>query len=568
MSEQRAVAVYDHRGQPVHPSRISKTRALANIGYYGGGQPYDSGDIYGQHMRAWNPYLWSPDTEVNPQRDKIVARVRDIARNDGWASGAITRVLDNAIGANLRPIAKPLHRWLKHRTGNKGFDTVWGNEFGKWADSHFDAWANDPGRWCDITRGGSFSQMQYLAFRHKIVDGDAVAMMRWERDRVGYGRAQNFTAVQLIDPDRLSNPQMQFDQQFMRGGVQIDNYGAAVGYHIREAHQGDWYNAAKSLTWTYVPREQPWGRPILIHDFDKDRADQHRGVSILSPILERLRMLVKYDSTELDAAIINAIFGAYVESPFDHTLLQDALGEENSLSAYQDQRLAYHEERGVLLNGVRMPKLFPGEKLGVVNATRPASNFADFESAVLRNVASGMGLSAQQVSQNWSDVNYSSARAALLEAWKTMDRRRASFTSGFSHQIYLAFLEESFAFDSPPLPSGAPDFPEARHAYGRAIWIGPAKGWVDPVAEKEGAWLGMEIGLSSLEKESAEQGENYLDLLDQRQLEQEEYAARGLAMPSWSGASPRGAENTPAGDMAGAAPVMPAPAKPTKEKVG
>jgi capsid protein len=31
----------------------------------------------------------------------------------------------------------------------------------------------------------------------------------------------------------------QFDQQFMRGGCQIDEFGATVGYHVREAHQGD-----------------------------------------------------------------------------------------------------------------------------------------------------------------------------------------------------------------------------------------------------------------------------------------------------------------------------------------
>ena len=65
------------------------------------------------------------------------------------------------------------------------------------------------------------------------------------------------------------------------------------------------------------------------------------------------------------------------------------------------------------------------------SAARPAGNFEQFENAMLRNVAAGTGLATQQVSQNWSDVNYSSYRAAMLEAWKTLGRRRTRFGIGF-----------------------------------------------------------------------------------------------------------------------------------------
>lgn len=503
------------------------------------GSPYDSGDVRGAHMREWQPYLWSPDTELNPNRDRIVARVRDMVRNDGWANGGVTRVLDNAIGPNFRPISKPDHRFLKASSG-ANFDAEWAHEFGREVEARYRSWAEDPGRWCDIERSQSISGILYTAFRHKIVDGDALAMMRWEPSRMGPGLAQYSTAVQGIDPDRLSNPMLVFDMAYCRGGVQIDDFGAAVGYHIRDAHQGDWFSAAKSLHWKYVARETSWGRPIIIHDFERDRFAQHRGgAGILSPVLQRLKMLVKYDTTELDASIINAIFGAYLESPFDHNLLQDALGEESALGHYQDMRGEFHKERAVLLGNVRMPTLFPGEKINTVNATRPNSNFKDFEGAVLRNAASGMGISAQQLSQDWSDVNYSSARAALLEAWKTMDRRRAQFVAGFSHQLFLAWLEESFASDKYSLPAGAPKFINARGAYGRARWIGPGKGWVDPVAEKEGAWLGMEIGLSTLEDESADQGADWEDNLDQLEVEQQAYDKRGLTRPSWMGQKPQ-----------------------------
>ncbi len=78
--------------------------------------------------------------------------------------------------------------------------------------------------------------------------------------------------------------------------------------------------------WERIPRETAWGRPIVVHDFDRERAGQHRSsAGTLAPVLKRLKMLIRYDSAELDAAIINAMFGAYVESPFDPEKVEEAL---------------------------------------------------------------------------------------------------------------------------------------------------------------------------------------------------------------------------------------------------
>jgi capsid protein len=38
-------------------------------------------------LANWQPALWSPDNEINIYRDRIVSRMRDLVRNDGWASG-------------------------------------------------------------------------------------------------------------------------------------------------------------------------------------------------------------------------------------------------------------------------------------------------------------------------------------------------------------------------------------------------------------------------------------------------------------------------------------------------
>lgn len=527
-SSEPGVTILGANGQPLRPS---KAQMLA-----GGtsNTAYDAADVFSQHFAGWNPNVWSPDNEINMFRDRMVARIRDLVRNDGWASGLVTRILDNAMGAVFRPLAKPDWRSLQAITGNKAYDNTWATEYGKTVDALYRVWAEDEGCWCDAARKNTMAQNYRLAFRHKIVDGDALAQMKWIPERVGPGKARYATCMAMIDPDRLSNPQNRFDLQLTRGGVEVDLHGAAVAYHIREAHPTDWYDAQRSMTWQRIARETSWGRPIIVHDYDTDRAAQHRGMGILGPVVQRLKALITYDGAELDSAILNAIFAAYIESPNDPQMVEQALGSDE-LGAYQDMRSKYHDEKRLTIDGARMPILFPGEKITTVDAVRPTSNYAGFEKAVLRNVASAAGMSAQQVSQDWSDVNYSSARAAMLEAYKTMDRRILDFAMGFARRPRAAWLEEVHEVESQlPLPANAVPFIEARTAYARAKWMGPGMGWIDPVAEKEGAVLGMEAGLSTLEQECAAHGVDWEDNLDQRVEELAGYKDRNLDPPaSW-----------------------------------
>ncbi|MFT8890838.1 MAG: phage portal protein [Acetobacter papayae] len=502
------------------------------------GQAFDAADIYGQRMQGWMPPLFSADTERSPYRNRIVSRVRDLVRNDGWAAGAVTRVLDNAVGVMLRPVSKPDYRYLAHLSGNPAFDAQWAHEFARAVDSWYRAWAEDPGRYNDAERMLTFAQQLHLGFRHLIVDGDAVAYLPWLEDNIGMGRARYATAVQIIDPDRLSNPQNQYDLKNLRNGVEITDAGVPIAYHIRRAHQADWYSMGDTVIWDRIERETSWGRPQVVHFFEHHRGGQHvGGTGMLTPVLQRLKMLIKYDGTELDAAIINAIFAAYVESPYDHGITEEAIeGGDDSLGVYQDMRTQFHESRNISLNGARMPILFPGEKINTVSAARPAGNFREFERAVLNNVASGAGMAPMQVSNDWSDVNYSSARGALLEAWKTMKRRREDFSIGFASPIRIALLEEIMEAEKLPLPRNAPKFLEARHAYARCRWLGPGRGWIDPVAEREGAILGMQGGLSTLEDECAEsEGRDWEETLDQREVELDAFRKRRLPEPEWLG---------------------------------
>jgi lambda family phage portal protein len=487
---------------------------------------HDAADRLSQELANWVPFLSSADAEILPERETIAARVHDIARNDGWASGALTKHLDSVIGAGLTLSARPDWRAL-------GQSPEWAAEWSREVEALWRGYADDPDFWCDAARQSTMAGVFGRLYRHRLLDGEALALLLWEPARGGRWAS----TVQVVDPDRLSNPNERPDEAFLRGGVELDRLGAARAYHIRAAHPGDFFGlvAAKQFRWERVLRETPFGRPMVVHDFEAERAGQTRARPPLAPILKKLKMLSRYDGAELGAAVINAIFAAFIESPFDHEFVAGAL-DSSQLTSYQDQRRVFHDEsRNLHLGaGARIPVLFPGERFNFPSPARPNTSYPDFTKALLRNVATAMGLSYEQLSMDWSQTNYSSARAALLEVWKFMQARGGTFKNQTCCQIYGAWLEEAIDRGDVETPPGAPDFLDAKAAYIRCRWIGPGRGWVDPVKEAQAAVLRMEAGLSTLQQEAAEQGLDWEEVLEQRKREIEMMDDLGLPRLDWA----------------------------------
>lgn len=545
----------DSRGNPI---TSGKTRAeVATSGPYSGMQgpvpyqfPYDAANWMTQEMGSWLPWIRSPDSEINLFRDRMVARSRDLSRNDGWISGGVNRILDNTVGTNLRLASNPDYRALAIRTGNKSFDSVWADEFRRAAEALWRGYANNADRYNDVSRQLTVGQQFRLAMRHKLIDGESLGLIFWMPERVGFGRADYATALLLVDPDRLSNPYQMIDSRFMRSGVEIDEHGVPIAYHVREAEQNDWYLAVQANTWVRVERFDEDGWQRVIHDYDRDRAGQHRGVGVFTPVLQHAKMLARYYGIELQAATVAATFGTYVTSPYDPSQIQDALGgsSEEELPMYQSLRAQWAAERPAMLNGARIPTLAPGESIEQVASAHPNANFEMFTHEMQRMIAAALGLSAEQVTQDWSKTNYSSARAALLEAWKTLTRRKDEFCLNFATPFYASWLWEAMDKGELPLPSGAPRYVEQKSAYSRCSWLGVPRGWVDPTKEPAGSILRMDGGLSTLRQECAEQGIDYEETVHQRAAEVRLFKELDLALPDWAGALNATQASTPDDD--------------------
>ena len=540
-------ALIDNRGQPIPAATIARIREGARFGSgrmrggLGGPSgnvfPYDAADVFSKELGDWWPQVRSPDTEINVYRDRVAARARDLRRNDPFANGAISRILDSTIGAAYRFVSKPDYRALALHA--KGFDPEWANDYRQALEALWRGYSEDLGRYSDVHRQATISQQFRLALGHKLVDGESVIVAQWREDRIGAGRATYATAFEGIDPDRLSNPNMGPDTRYLRGGVELDDDQVHVAYHIREAHQFDWYNSVQSMRWDRVEREDPDGWRRVYHDYDPDRFGQSRGVSVFAPAIRSLKMLSRLYGVKLQAETVAAAFGLYVTSPFDVDMVRAALDseddDERAFGWYQDMRAGFHEERDLRINDVRMASLAPGEDVKSVAPGGGQADIRPFAHEMLRAFSMCLGTSGEEITNDYSDASWSSARAGITQSEKTYERRCDEFDLNTATPMLATWLEEPFERNELPLPRGAPPYIEMRTAYARGLWLGAARGWVDPVAERQGVVLGLDAGLSTMEKECAKQGMDWEENIEQRSIEFKRMQELGLPRPEWFG---------------------------------
>jgi lambda family phage portal protein len=374
-----------------------------------------------------------------------------------------------------------------------------------------------------------------LFVRTWVVSGECTYLLTWKPGDQPYS-----TCVLPIDPDRVSNPNMRTETATIRGGVEMAPDGTPLAYHVREAHAADWWSAGKNWTWTRVQRQTSWGRPVFVHGFEPDREGQTRAITPFASLVSRLRMIGKHADHELAAAAANALFSAFVESDLPADEVQQRLAQGGTVAdrkSYAGFVMNWFDKFPAKVAGVRIPVMPPGTKVTMNSSPRQTTAFPAFQTAFLHSIAASLNISYEQLTMDWSRVNYSSARAALNEVWRSIQRMSSAFVEQVVQPVFYAVVEEAFdkGYIAHPHANDngeAPDFWAAPAAYLRARWIGPFRGSVDPLKEAEASGMRMELMTSTLEIECAALGHDYLDILDQAAVEQEEIAARGLTRRS------------------------------------
>lgn len=466
----------------------------------------------------WNPAIISPDRQLNPVKDSADARSRDMVQNDGYAMGAVHTHRDSIVGTQFRLNAQPDYEVL-------GADEAWAIEFQRVVEGRFNLMADSQECWFDAARVNTLTGLVRLAVGGFLMTGEVLATAEWIRDP-----ARPFkTAIQLVSPTRLCNPDMLSDSALLRRGVVRDLNGRPVGYWIRVSYPNDPFDTENSFKWLYVPATKPWGRKQVIHVVEQLQPDQTRGVSDMVSVLKQMRMTKKFNDVVLQNAVVNASYAAAVESELPSDVVFSAMGAGQAgfgdmLGQYMTALNAYvGDSKHISIDGVKMPHLFPGTKLSLKPMGTPGGIGSQFEESLLRHIASPLGLSYEQLSRDYSKTNYSSARASMSETWKFMQSRKKSVADRVATSLYTLWLEEEINAGNIPLPAGmgAEIFydPVKREALTACDWIGASRGQIDELKETQAAVMRINSGLSTFEKECARLGEDFRKIFRQRSRE-------------------------------------------------
>lgn len=480
----------------------------------------------------WTPSMLSPDRAINGVKELADARGRDMVQNDGYAAGAATLHKDNIVGSQYRLNAKPNWKLL-------GVDEAWAEEFQAVVESRFHTIAESDECWFDAARRLTFTGMIRLGVAGFVITGEVLATAEWIR---GESRRPMKTAIQMVSPDRLCNPDGTADTRFLRRGRKIDKYGRALSYFFRNGHPGDGYDL-DSYTWSEVPAEKPWGRKQVIHIVDQLLPDQSRGVADMVAALKQMRMTKNFQEITLQNAVVNASYAAAIESELPSADVFATIGANNQAGAmggfneyigsYLGALTSYLDgAKTIAMDGVKIPHLFPGTKLNLKPVGTPGGVGTDFEQSLLRHTAAALGLSYEQFSRDYTKTNYSSARASTNETWKFMQSRKKSVADRQASAMYALYVEEDLAAGNLPLPPGKTrDWfyePLVKDALCECDWIGASRGQIDETKETQAAILRIQNNLSTYEMECGRLGYDFRKVFEQAARERRYMASLGI----------------------------------------
>lgn len=507
------VEILAPNGQPARPQ----------MSYQGAGAGF------GGQLLDWYPGLKSADAALLPDLNLGNARAEDVVRNNAFASNGVQLHIDNIVGHLFRLSYKP--RW--QLLGIKEEDA---RAFARDVEQAWMEIAEDPtGCYLDAERKRTFTMMIREGIGTHARLGEDCSTAEWI-PRTG---SLINTAIKSVSPKRLCNPNNSIDTATRRGGVEMDRYGAAVGYHVRSQQTANYgFGDGMGTTWRRIQRETSFGRPMFMHIFEPMEDGQTRGANQFLTVLEQMQILPKLQHTKLQNAIVNSMYAAVLESELGPEAAMALIGSDDvdasKLTEYMMHVNGYHKAAGIKMNGVRIPHLLPGETLNMQTSGNVDNGYADLESSVLRWLAAGLNVPYEPFAKDFRQSSYSTVRASMLEGWRYYMGRRKVIAARKATLIFRLVLEEMLHRNLVTMPKGATrDFYQAIAAWCNCDWIGSGRLAIDGLKEVKEAVMRIESGLSTYEKELAQMGEDYQETFAQQVREMEERKDAGLPPPSW-----------------------------------
>jgi len=460
-------------------------------------------------MSNWTPRRLSW-REEGSQREKVALRSTDIAVNDAHGASIIESITTNTVGTGLWPRSTPNYKRLK-------ITEEQATEVAEAMEWEFEQFAKE----ADARGVTDFYGIQVQNIWAMLVKGEFLNLPLMLRDQ-----ARRYAlAIQTIDPARLRTPAAYAAAPDVRDGIRLGENGQATGYFLADPENGLIFSGD---SYNYEFQELPpkrGHRPVVIHRFVPKEPEQARGVPIFAPVMKLFRDKSDYLDFELVAAIVAANFPVWIEkaNPYDANTLP---GVRVGAPVSPDGEPTYYHE----LRPGQVHYGNTGEKPHFPSSTRPSGNLPAFLETVLRAIgAGGGGMPYELVAKDFSKTNYSSARAALEEAWRVFGFNQDWLIKGFCQPVWEMVFEEAWLRGRIKFPKGSPDFYAARAEWCSAQWTVPERTSLDPVKDMVAHVMGKQNNVATDADFCAKRGKDYEAVYQQRNRERK--LAKDLNLP-------------------------------------
>jgi lambda family phage portal protein len=478
----------------------------------------------------------SADAELHQDLTRLRNRSRALVRDSAYAKRARTVVVNNVIGTGVGLQAQVLN--ARGGALNERINTAIEDSWTQWCAAES----------CHTGGAMHFSDLERAALGQVFDAGEVFIRMHFRR----FGNSRVPMSLELIESERLAD---QIVSQAglgplapgheLRMGVEVDRFGRAVAYYIRERHPGDvrFGYAGQSEMYERVPADQ------IFHLRVVTRWPQTRGEPWMHTVVRKIDDLNEYSQLEVSAARAAAAYFATIETADLENPLVDKLEDDGSPVMNIDP--------------LTIQELAPGEKLQFHTPNRPNAAFDAFVRSLLREVAAGCGTSYESLSRDYSQSNYSSSRLALLEdrdGWRALQQW---WVRSFRRPLHAAWLQQAaLAGVVPGLSRQA--YAEDPQRFEAAAFRCRGWSWVDPTKEVNAYKEAVKAGFITVGAviEQTGNGMDLEDYLRDRQRELAAFDAAGVqvdttvsAAPTlYAGPSAAADEPEDAGDDSDAAP--------------
>jgi lambda family phage portal protein len=431
---------------------------------------------------SWATTSQSINKDLQAGGKVLRTRARDLSQNNDYARKYLQMCVSNVVGAKgiLLQVKSKTAKGKLDQKSNRRVEQAWA----QWSKSMHCAW---DGRL-------SFVEMQRLFIESAARDGEV--LVRMVRDESKFGLKLQFLDINRLDENLNKN--LGGGAQ-IRMGIEFDNTGKPVAYHL----QTNLENAAAAGA-----RYERINADNIIHAFMGERAEQIRGATWMASAMSRLNMLGAYEEAELVAARIGASkMGFYTSEAGD-----SFMGEGE-------------DDQGYLIDSAepgQFAQLPSGTNFTTFDPTHPTSAFESFNKAILRGIASGLGVAYNSLSSDLEGVSFSSIRSGTIEERDQWRVKQNWMIQHFMNRVYDQWLGMQLLNGS--IGMGMTDFDKLSEIR----WQPKSWQWVDPLKDIKASVEAINAGIKTASEVVAEQGGDIEDVYEQLAYEQQLAKEKGL----------------------------------------